>query len=355
VQPVCNPADPYSLDEFEVLAEKLMSPAVRTLVQGGSGAGAAIRGNRAAWGEWFVNPRALVDVSRLDLSTNVLGERIALPVLIAPSGLHGLLHPDAESATARAARQADTIMVLSSGSGRTIEELVPERARHWMQLYWGKDRAFLKDLVQLAAEAGFRAIALTTDMPVRPWTHRDMRAALNEVGDVKSAYLAPRSLHLQSGADWQHDPRLTWRDLDWLRSISRLPIVLKGVMTAEDARLAVQHGAAAIIVSNHGGRTLEAAPPTAKVLPDIAAAVEGRIEVLVDGGVRSGADILKALALGARAVLIGRPVSWGLAVAGAEGVARVLAILRGELECAMAMAGFDSPMRVTRSALLRRS
>lgn len=354
MQPPSNPAELYSLDEFEALAQTRMSAAVRTLVQGGSGSGAAIRRNRDAWDQWFVRPRALVDVSACNLATSVLGQPISFPCVIAPSGLHSLLHPDGESATARAAREADTIMVLSSGSSRTIEELVPERVRHWMQVYWGQDRAFLKDLVQLAAGAGFLAIALTTDMPVRPWTHGEMRAALDEIGAVKSAYLPPRSLHLQAGGPWQHDARLTWQDLVWLRSISPLPIVLKGIMTAEDARLAAEHGAAAIVVSNHGGRTLDAAPATATVLPEVVEATDGNVEVLVDGGIRSGADVLKALALGARAVLIGRPVLWGLAVGGAQGVSRVLAILRGELESALAMAGFSSPAQVNGTALLRR-
>lgn len=354
MQPACNPADLYSLDEFEALAETRMPEAVRTLVQGGSGSGAAIRRNREAWDQWFVRPRALVDVSSLDIATTVLGQSLSFPCLIAPSGLHSLLHPDAESATARAARDADTIMVLSSGSSRTIEELVPEQARHWMQIYWGQDRAFVKDLVQLAASAGFLAIALTTDMPVRPWTHREMRAALDEIGAVKSAYLPPRNLHLQAAAPWQHDARLTWNDLAWLRSVSPLPIVLKGIMTGEDARLATEHGAAAVVVSNHGGRTLDAAPATATVLPEVVEAADGRIEVLVDGGIRSGADVFKALALGARAVLIGRPVLWGLAVGGAGGVSRVLHILRSEFESAMAMAGCTSAAKVNRSAVLRR-
>jgi 4-hydroxymandelate oxidase len=346
--------DLLCLDEFETLAGNRLSPAVRTLIQGGSGDGAAIRGNREAWREWYVRPRALVDVSRVDTATTVLGERVAAPVLIAPSGLHLLLHADAETATARAAREATTIMVLSMGSSQSVEQVAEAGARLWMQCYWGEDRGAIEALVRQAAEAGFGAIVLTTDLPVRPTTHREMQDALVAIGDVESAYLPPRRLHLDKGAVWQHDAHLTWKDLGWLRSISPLPIVLKGIMTQEDARLAADHGAAAIIVSNHGGRTLDAAPPTALVLPEISTAVGDRVEVLVDGGIRTGADVLKALALGARAVFIGRPVLWGLAVDGAAGAARVLEILRAEFQCALAMAGISSPSEVTAAALLRR-
>jgi isopentenyl diphosphate isomerase/L-lactate dehydrogenase-like FMN-dependent dehydrogenase len=344
----------WSVEDFEAFAEQAMRPAVRTLVQAGAGGGENVRANREAWRAWYIRPRSLVDVSFCDLSTTVLGAKISLPVLMGPSGLHGLVHAGAEAATASAAREVDTLMVMSMGASLPIERVAKEDARHWMQLYWGEDRAFVRDLVQRAAEAGFLALCLTTDMPVRPWLRGEMRVALAELGSIVPAHMPPRVAHLDPRQPWDHDPRLTWEDLAWLRSVSGLPIVLKGIMTPEDARLAAEHGASAVIVSNHGGRALADAPPTAAVLASIVDAVAGQIEVLVDGGVRTGADVLKALALGARAVLVGRPVLWGLALGGAEGVQRVFELLRNELCSVFACAGIRTPGEINRATLCAR-
>jgi 4-hydroxymandelate oxidase len=352
--PSVDLADLWTLDEFEQLAIAGMRPAVRTMIQAGAGAGQCIARNRAAWGAWSINSRSLVDVSNCDLSVDVLGERHATPILLAPSGMHGLVHSDAEAATARAARNTNTLMILSMGTSIPIEPVAAVGARHWLQIYWGEDRASLRDLIQLAESCGFKALCLTTDMPARPWLLSEMRAALAELAAITPAYLQPRSAHIDSAREWDHDARLMWSDLAWLRSVTKLPIVLKGIMTPEDARLAAEHGVLAVVVSNHGGRALADAAATAEVLPEIADAVAGHLDILVDGGIRTGADVFKALALGARAVLIGRPVLWGLAVGGAAGVERVVELLVDELRSTCARAGCRAAAEIRRSALRER-
>ena len=344
-------AELCSLDELEAAASELLGPAARAMIQLGAGNNRVVRANREAWSRWRLRPRALVDVSARDMSTVILGERVSLPVLVAPSGLHGLAHPDGERATASACRDADTIMIMSMGSSLPIEAVAGTGARFWFQCYWGEDRGFLRELLQSAAAAGCRALCLTVDLPVRPWLSADMRAALAQLGDVKPAYMKPRTVHVDTTVKWEHDARLTWADLDWLKSISSLPLVLKGVLRAEDAARAIECGVSAVIVSNHGGRTSDDVPATADVLEEIVEAVRGRIPILVDGGIRRGTDIIKALALGADAVLIGRPILWGLAVDGASGGQRVLDILRGELDSAMGMIGARNVGELTRNVL----
>jgi 4-hydroxymandelate oxidase len=344
----------YQVADFEKHAEQLMSVAARDLANEGAGAGRAVRGNRDAWNEWALRSRVLRDVSQRDLSTSVLGTRVSLPLLIAPSGLHGLAHSDGEVATARAARSSDTLMVLAMNSSLSVEQVAEVGANLWFQLYWGVERDFLLDIMARAASAGCKAFCLTVDMPVRPWILGPMRRMLTVVGDVQPAHGFPRSGHLALQARWDHDARLTWNDLEWLRARSTLPIVLKGIMTVEDAVLAADHGADAIIVSNHGGRVLEEGFATAEVLPSIAASVGQRLEILVDGGIRTGSDVAKALALGARAALIGRPALWGLAVGGAAGVERILELVRGELQSVMGMIGAASVADVNASTIARR-
>jgi isopentenyl diphosphate isomerase/L-lactate dehydrogenase-like FMN-dependent dehydrogenase len=344
----------FGLDEFESLAMKRMTVAARDLCQEGAGKGSAVRANSTAWKQWALRARVLRDVSQRDLSTSVLGTRVSLPLLIAPSGLHGLVHSEAEVATARAARSSGTLMVLAMNSSLSVEQVAAEGAKLWFQLYWGVERDFLVDIMARAASAGCKAFCLTIDMPVRPWILGPMRRMLSVVGDVRPAHGFPRSGHLALQARWDHDARLTWNDLAWLRVRSALPIVLKGIMTAEDAVLAADHGADAIIVSNHGGRMLEEGFATAEVLPSIAASVGRRLEIFVDGGIRTGSDVAKALALGARAALIGRPALWGLAVGGAAGVERVLGLVREELQSVMGMIGAASADDVDASTIARR-
>jgi 4-hydroxymandelate oxidase len=273
-----------------------------------------------------------------------------MPVLIAPTAFHRMAHPDGERATARAAGQAGTIMTLSTLSNTPLEEVAAvATAPQWFQLYVYRDRAATEALVRRVEVAGFRALVLTVDAPLLGRRERDVRNRFRLPPGLTIA-----SLDFAGKEDLPHptadsglaayfasllDPSLTWRDVDWLRTITALPIVIKGIVHPNDARLAVEHGARGVIVSNHGGRQLDTAPATIEVLPEIADAVSGEIEVLLDGGVRRGIDVVKALALGARAVLIGRPILWGLAVDGEAGVARVLELLRDELDLAMALAG----------------
>jgi 4-hydroxymandelate oxidase len=344
----------HHVDDFERVAIDRMTPEARDLANLGAGEGKAVARNRAAWGRWALRQRVLRDVGTCDTAVDLFGVPVSMPLLIAPSGLHGLVHPDAESATARAAQAADTLMVLSMNSTLPVEEVAPHCDKFWFQLYWGADRGFLRELMARAAGAGAKAFCLTLDMPVRPWLLGPMRRALAAVGDVRPAHGFPRSGHLQDDARWDHDARLTWADLSWLRANSPLPIVLKGIMTAEDAALAVEHGADAIIVSNHGGRVLDEGLATAEALPAIVAAVAGRIDVHVDGGIRSGADIAKALALGARTALIGRPALWGIAAGGGEGLAAMLDLLRGELRSVMGMIGAGSVAAIDRSSIVER-
>jgi 4-hydroxymandelate oxidase len=345
--------DALTVEEVEVQARALLPEDVHMLIAAGAGAGRTIAANAAAWRHWAVRSRALVDVSSVSTATEVLGTPVAFPVLIAPSGLHTLADPEGEVATARAARAAGTIMVLSSGTGRTIEDVAATGADLWMQVYWGRDRGRLLDIVDQAAAAGFKAICVTVDLPVRPLLERPMKSALGTLGSVQPLYMPPRDAHLDAAVEWDHDARLTWSDLDWLRERSPLPIVLKGIMTAEDAGLAAEAGAAAIVVSNHGGRALDNGLATLDVLAEVVSAAGGRLSVLVDGGIRRGHDVVVALALGARAVLVGRPALWGLAAGGAAGVEHVLGLLRHETATILAQAGVVSAAAIPADAVRR--
>jgi isopentenyl diphosphate isomerase/L-lactate dehydrogenase-like FMN-dependent dehydrogenase len=295
----------------------------------------------------------LVDVSEVSAATTVLGTEVALPLLVAPTAFHRLAHPDGELATARAAASAGTVMCLSTLSSATPAELAAAApgAPHWFQLYLSQDRGFTADLLAAVVEAGFQALVLTVDFPVAGRRERDLRTAFTLPDDLPApnlpVTLARRDFHAALGQIV--DTSLTWRDLEWLHSTCSLPLVVKGVLTSEDALLAAEHGAAAVIVSNHGGRQLDGVPATLDVLPEVADAVGERVEVLLDGGIRRGTDVLKALALGARAALAGRAVLWGLAAGGEEGVTRVLALLGNEIEVGLKLLGCASPDAVTRA------
>jgi 4-hydroxymandelate oxidase len=283
---------------------------------------------------------------------------MSLPVLVAPTAFQRLAHPEGDLATARGAASAGTVMCLSTLGGASptdLAEAAPQ-GRHWLQLYWSRDRGFTKSLIESAAEAGFEAIALTVDLPAAGRRERDIRAAFEIPSDLPLPNLAE---HL-GGGDFHAtlgevvDPTVTWRDLEWLRSVSSLPLLVKGILTEEDAALACEHGVDGVIVSNHGGRQLDGAPASLDALPEVVEAVSGRCLVLMDGGIRRGTDVITALALGAQAVLVGRPILWGLAVAGEEGVRRVLELLQGEIELALTLLGCPSPEDVT-AAHVRRS
>jgi isopentenyl diphosphate isomerase/L-lactate dehydrogenase-like FMN-dependent dehydrogenase len=320
-------------------------------VTGGAGDEHTLRGNAAAFERWELRPRVLVDVGSVTTAATVLGSEVALPVLVAPTAFQRLCDPEGELATARAAAGAGTVMTLSTLSSVTPAELAAAApgAAQWFQLYWSRDRGFTQELVAGAAEAGFSALMLTVDLPVAGRRERDVRAAFALPDDLPLPNL-PQELRRENFHQALHavvDDTLTWRDLEWLRSVCSLPIVIKGILTAEDALLAAEHGASAVVVSNHGGRQLDGVPATLDVLPEVVEAVGERVEVLLDGGIRRGTDVLKALALGARATLSGRAVLYGLAAQGEQGAARVLELLRLELELGLKLLGCPTPGDVT--------
>lgn len=309
----------------------------------------------------FLRPRVLVDVAEVDPSLELLGSRLPHPILLAPTAFQRLAHPDGELATARAAGRTGALYVASTLSTCSIEEIGGAcTGPLWLQLYVFRDREITRALVQRAEAAGCRAICLTVTVPVQGNRERDARNRFrlsdgvemaNFRGLAQAAFPEGSGSGLEAFIGREFDPSLGWDALEWLRSITRLPVVVKGVATPEDASLAAGHGAAAVIVSNHGGRQLDGAEPTLLALPRVAAAVGHLIPVLVDGGFRRGTDVVKALALGASAVLIGRPYLWGLALEGQGGVERVVEILRGELVRAMALLGRPTLPALDRSVL----
>jgi 4-hydroxymandelate oxidase len=319
-----------------------------------------LRANRSAFGQWALRPRVLVNVERIDTSVELLGARLAHPILLAPAAFQRLAHPEGELATARAANATETLLVASTLSTTAIEEIARDAGPLWFQLYVFRDRELSEAVVRRAEAAGARALCLTATVPVQGRRERDVhnRFALPEgleMANFRGLRQATFPLSLRSGLEAfigrEFDPSLDWSAVEWLRSITRLPVVLKGVMTSEDAALAVERGCAAVIVSNHGGRQLDGAQATLAALPEVVEGARGRIPVLVDGGIRRGADVVKALALGARAVLIGRPYLWGLGVDGEAGVEHVIRLMRSELERTMALIGRTSVSELDRSAL----
>jgi isopentenyl diphosphate isomerase/L-lactate dehydrogenase-like FMN-dependent dehydrogenase len=331
---------PLNVWDYERLAEKKLDANARAYFAGGAGDEVTLRENLAAFERRKLRPRVLVDVSSVSTATTVLGTQIALPILIAPLALQRLAHPDGELATARAAAAAGTIMCLSTAATARPAEVAATApgAPRWFQVYVFAERSLTEELIAEAVESGFSALALTADTPYLGRRERDLRVdfripeQLTVAGDIFA-----QGFHAG----------LSWRDLEWLAGYG-LPVVVKGILTSEDAHLACEHGATAIVVSNHGGRQLDGVPASLDALEEVVAAVDGRAEVLLDGGVRRGTDVLKALALGARAVLIGRAMVWGLTVAGEEGVADVLRLLRDEVELGLALLGCASPAEVAR-------
>jgi 4-hydroxymandelate oxidase len=321
------PSDPLAnatLEEMETFAAGLLPTNALDYYASGARDEQTFRGNLAAWGRWWLVPRMLVDVSTVALTTTILGESIALPIMIAPMASQGMAHPDGELATARAAAEAGTIMVVSTSTMKPIEELAAVPGfRFWFQLYPFADFEATVAMIERAIAAGAIAVCLTVDVASVFDPKRRPR------GGVLTPEWVTYPMHPPVP---ETEPALTWAYLDRLQARIPIPIVLKGILHPDDARKAIDNGAAAIVVSNHGGRTLDGAIPTAEIFPEIAEAVDGRVELLVDGGIRRGADVLRALALGARAVLIGRPFLWGLAINGEAGQRHVFALLRHELE-----------------------
>ncbi len=349
-----------NLEDYERAAAGKLPAMVRDYFAGGAGDGITLRRNREAFERIELHYRVLVDVGRRDLSLTLLGQRLAAPLLIAPTAFQRLAHPEGELATVRAAGAARTVMVLSTVSTCPLEEvLAAASAPVWFQLYVFKDRAATVELVRRAEAAGCEALVLTVDVPVQGHREIDIRnrfrlpegITIANLPDMRELPAAQRGSGLGAYIASHFDPSLTWKDVEWLRSLTELPLVVKGVARADDAVRAVERGVAGVIVSNHGGRQLDGAPAAIAVLPAIADAVAGRAEVLVDGGIRRGTDVVKAIASGARAVLVGRPILWGLAVDGERGVCRVLELLRAELDGAMALCGCPSIADIGRDLL----
>jgi 4-hydroxymandelate oxidase len=356
------PSPPVNLAEFESAARAKLDPMVYDYYAGGAEDEVTLRGNRSAYERFMLRPRVLVDVSSIDLEIELLGQPLSLPVLLGPAAFQRLAHPDGELASARAARAAGTLLVASTVSTHTVEQIAAAApGPFWFQLYVFRDREITRAIVQRAEACGARALCLTTSVPVQGKRERDTRSGFRLPPDVEIANFSGsdqarlpegQGSRLEAFINREFDPSVTWADVEWLRSITSIPVLLKGVVSPEDAKLAVQHGVDGLIVSNHGGRQLDACIPTILALPDVVDAVDGRIPVLVDGGVRRGTDVVKALALGARAVLIGRPYLWGLAVDGQQGVETVIAQLRAELKRALALVGHTSVKTLDRSLLV---
>ena len=353
-----NPADLLDLTDFERAAKTVMPPMTWDYVSGAAADEITLRWNHEAYEKIRLMPRALVDVSQLDTRITLLGRELAFPILLAPTAYQKLSHPDGELATVNGAGDAGATMVLSSFSTVTLEEVAAAaRTPLWFQLYVLPDRAFTRDLVQRAETAGYQALVVTVDTPVLGPRYRELRAKLSppERANLRGLKIATGAQQPteQSVFSAVLDPKLTWKDIDWLRSITKLPLILKGIVNPADAERAVEANVAGIIVSNHGARNLDTGPATIEALPRVVEKVGGKMPVLVDGGIRRGTDILKALAHGANAVLIGRPYVYGLAVDGARGVTRTVNILRRELESAMALCGRTSIASIDSSVLWR--
>jgi 4-hydroxymandelate oxidase len=344
--------EPLNVWDYERLAAEHLEPGAHGYYAGGAGDELTLRDNVEAFRRWQLRPRLLVDVDTCTTATTVLGHEVSMPLLVAPVAFQRVAHPDGEVGMARAAKAAGTIMCLSTLATSTPAEVAAVGGPRWFQLYVFRDEAVTRNLIAQARDEGFGALVLTIDAPVRGNRERDARTAFAIPPDVRIAALGhggitPQDVFKMISAS------LTWHDLERICSESGLPLLVKGVLTAEDARLACEHGASGIVVSNHGGRQLDGVSATIDALEEVVEAVEGRVEVLVDGGIRRGTDVVKALALGARAVLAGRAPLWGLAANGEAGARHVLELLQAEILGALQLVGCTSPEDVSRDRVAR--
>lgn len=332
--------------DYALTARERLNPAYWDFYDGGSDDEVTLRANRADFASIRLRPRMLVDVTDCDTSTSVLGQQVRMPILVAPTSMHCLATPEGECATAQGAGAAGTLMVASADATRSLEEIAQAASGPlWFQLYIYHSLEVAAWMVRRAEAAGYRAIVLTVDLPVMGNRERSKRHGISmpPAPMVEANYVGMEQI------EGQERTIVTWETIDWLRSITTLPILVKGILTAEDALLALEHSVSGIIVSNHGGRQLDSVVTSIEALPEIVEPVAGRCEVYMDGGIRRGTDVLKALALGARAVLVGRPILWGLTIDGARGVQQVLEILHAELERAMKLAGCPTLASINRS------
>jgi 4-hydroxymandelate oxidase len=352
-----------TVEDFEAEMQKRVTHQAFEYVSGGAGAGVTLSQNRAAFDRIRILPRALVDATDIDTRTELFGRTHEFPILLAPAGYNMLMHPRGELEAAEGANLAEATMCAANFSNFTIEEIAAVAQRPpWFQLYVQTDRGFTKELVARALAAGCEAICVTVDVPVNGPRDRELRAGFRLPPGVQRANLRglgeaiSAAAHRPAGRNIYsatHGANATWKDVEWLRATIPARLLLKGVLHPEDASLAVETGCDGVIVSNHGGRSLDTVPATIEALPAIAERLEGKIPLLVDGGVRRGIDVFKALASGAAAVLIGRPYLWGLAAGGGAGVSRVIEILRTELEMTMGLAGCTRLSEITSRFLLR--
>lgn len=354
--------DPINVYDFEAAAREKLPQMAYDYYASGAHDEITLRENHAAYDRIKLNYRVLKDISRRDCSVTLLGQQMALPVMIAPTAFHRMAHPDGEIATVKAAGAAGTTMILSTLSTTSIEDVMAAaQGPVWFQLYVYKDRAATAALVQRAEAAGCTALVLTVDAQIWGRRERDVRNRFQLPPGLSVKNLMPAGQE-QFPHDVQDsglaayvaslfDQSLSWKDVEWLCAASKLPVFLKGIVHPEDARQALDYGVAGIIVSNHGGRQLDTAPATIEALPEIVTAVDNRLDVLLDGGIRRGTDVIKALALGAKAVAVGRPVLWGLAYDGQRGVEKVLDVLRFEIDLAMGLCGCATVAEINRELI----
>jgi 4-hydroxymandelate oxidase len=361
-QNVSEQIEAINLFELETRARELLPQTAYDYYASGANDEITLRENRAAYERMTLLPRMLVDVSERHMGTTALGEPVSMPILIAPTAFQGLAHPGGEVATVKAAGATKTLMILSTLSTFSIEEVMAVATGPvWFQLYVFKDRAISASLVKRAEVAGCKAIVFTVDAPLRGRRERDVRNQFKLPDDLLIRNLLPGGLQEFPGGTVGSeaathiaslfDTALAWKDIEWLAGVTTLPVLVKGILRSDDALLAVKHGASGVIVSNHGARQLDTTPATISVLPEIVDKVGGKVEVYVDGGIRRGTDVLKAIACGARAVLIGRPVLWGLASGAEAGVKYVLEMLRQEFDLAMALCGCPTLSSITRDLI----
>lgn len=368
-----NLTAPIPLGELERKAAEILSAQAYDYVAGSASGERTCRANLEAFDRWQIVPRMLRDVSQRDLTVEVLGTTLPVPVLLGPVGVQNIIHPDAEMAVARAVASMGIPFVLSTVSSRPIEEIgqAMGNAPHWFQLYWGKDHELTCSMLQRAEKAGYTALVVTLDTAMLGWRERDLRHPYLPflLGHGLANYFSDPAFCSRLQRPPKEDPAtairlwasvfsntaLTWKDLTWLRKQTQMPIVLKGILHPDDARLAIEHGADAIIVSNHGGRQVDGAIAALDALPPVVAAAKQKIPVLFDSGIRYGSDAIKAIALGARAVLLGRLYIWGLAVGGEPGVREVVQNFLADLDLTMGLAGFRSVKDLNPSILQRES
>ena len=355
-------ASPINIFDFEALARERMAAVDSDYVAGGATDEVTLRRTRRAYEAIALRPRVLAGVDRVDLSTTVLGAPVSLPVMLAPCGNHSLAHPEGELASAQAAGSAGVLMIAGSHASYTLEEVAAAAPGPlWFQTYIFRDRGLTLSLVRRAEATGYRAICLTLDSFWPSKRERNIRNGFRQKGlgpNYSDASKQDHSKVQQANASGQTaraivDASATWKDIEWLKNETGLPLIAKGIMTAEDAALCVQLGIDGLIVSNHGARNVDNTLATIEVLPEVVEAAQGRLEVYLDGGIRRGADVVKALALGARAALIGRPIFWGLAADGQEGLRRILDILREEMEITLALCGRPTIAAIDRSLVTR--